>query len=111
MSKMTWDGYGQDILGEFEQFWRLGDFLDVTLICDDSTLRAHKIVLAASSHYFERILCESDCKHPVISLNGFQGWQVAACLDFIYKGVVHLPIDQVIDVVAIAQELEVRFQI
>ena len=106
-SKMTWEGYEEDLLQAFEEFYRLGDFVDVTLICDDLTLRAHRIVLAACSHFFDRILRDSNCKHPVILLNGFEGWEIEACIEFMYRGWIQVPFDKVNELVTTAGVLEV----
>ncbi|CAG7716451.1 unnamed protein product [Allacma fusca] len=108
MSKMTWSGFEEELLSSFEEFWRLGDFVDVTLICDDLTLRAHRIVLAANSEYFERIFTECDCKNPVILLHGFEGWEVEACVEFMYRGVIQVPSEKVNDIVNTAGILEIR---
>lgn len=41
-------------------------FMDVTLTAQGKSLKAHKSVLSAVSSYFEGVLKENPCQHPVI---------------------------------------------
>ena len=43
-------------------------FCDVTLAVEGSTLKCHKVILAASSLYFQSIFMENTCKHPIVFL-------------------------------------------
>ncbi len=43
-------------------------FCDVTLAVEGSTLKCHKVILAASSMYFQSIFMENTCKHPIVFL-------------------------------------------
>jgi hypothetical protein len=43
-------------------------FCDVTLAVEGSTLKCHKVILAASSLYFQSIFMENTCKHPIVYL-------------------------------------------
>ena len=48
-------------------------FTDVTLACnDDKQLKAHKVILGGSSHFFRKILLNNPHQHPVIYLKGLQ---------------------------------------
>jgi hypothetical protein len=40
----------------------------VTLAVEGSTLKCHKVILAASSLYFQSIFMENTCKHPIVFL-------------------------------------------
>ena len=67
-------------------------FLDVNLVCEDgSRLPAHKIILAAHSDKFRRILSQmtSEFLTPVthsIFLTGVNKQELSFILDFIYEG-------------------------
>ena len=63
------------------------ELTDVTLACDDGQqIEAHKIILVASSPFFEKILQMSKHPHPLIYFRGFQSKHVEQILDFIYFG-------------------------
>ena len=34
---------------------QVGDFTDVTLVCEDGELEAHRVILSASSPFFQRV--------------------------------------------------------
>ena len=67
-------------------------FLDVILLCEDGErLPAHKIILAANSEKFKRILGQmtSEILTPVthsIFLTGVKKKELSSILDFIYEG-------------------------
>ena len=67
-------------------------FTDVTLACEDGgQVRAHRVVLAASSTLFRRILAETAHPHPLLFLQGVEVATLNPLLHFIYQGEVHLP--------------------
>lgn len=43
-------------------------FCDVTLACDGGSLKCHKIVLAASSDYFQKLFIDNNSEHPIVFL-------------------------------------------
>ena len=59
----------------------------MTLACEDGqTMEAHKIILASSSPFFEKILHNSKHPNPLIYLRGFQSKDFVSILDFLYFG-------------------------
>ena len=49
-------------------------------------MEAHKVIMASSSPFFEKILEKSKHPHPLICLRGFQSKDFASILDFLYFG-------------------------
>ena len=43
---------------------------DVTLVCDDGQLSAHKVILAASSTFFSSVFLMNPHNHPLMYLRG-----------------------------------------
>ena len=43
-------------------------FTDVTIVCEDSTLRAHRVLLSAASPFLHRILADHPGQHPTLVL-------------------------------------------
>jgi hypothetical protein len=78
------------------------DFADVTVACDDGhAVRAHRIVLAACSDYFRRVLTDAaelnDGAPPVVVLVGVQPDVLHAILAYVYAGEVLVARDHLAD--------------
>merc|ERR1711934_1255837 len=93
-------------------FGRLRDdkeFSDVTLACEDGQqMEAHKVILAASSPFFEKILSRNKHTHPLIYLKGFQSKDLLAILDFLYFGEANVCQKNLDSFLAIAEELKLK---
>ena len=63
------------------------DLTDVTLACDDGQLvKAHKVILAAASPFFKRILGQTAHPNPLIHIQGIKAFHLKLMLHFIYLG-------------------------
>merc|ERR1719147_285648 len=69
-----------------QSLWDNQEFLDVTIACDDDQLEAHKVILSASSPFFQNILKRNPHSHPLLFLRGTTKKMVEALLNFIYSG-------------------------
>lgn len=88
---VRWNSHLGSIGAAFPQLLAVQRFVDVTLVCQGHQLRCHRLVLAACSSYFESILAENPCKHPVIILpREVKLWEIQALVDFMYKGEVNV---------------------
>ncbi len=87
------------------------DLLDVTLATeDDLRLKAHRVVLAASSPYFRRLLRVhfSGVSRPVVFLKGVQGRHLDAILNFVYKGEVAVGQSDLNAFLNLAEEFQIQ---
>ena len=84
------------------------EFCDVSLACEDQQVRAHKVVLAASSTKLRNILLSHPHPHPLIYLTGVRFSVLENIIRFIYHGEVDLSPDQVDSFLAVAKELQVK---
>lgn len=67
------------------------NFVDVTLFGDDGQhIKAHKVILSASSDFFKDNFIIADHPNPMIFLSGFDSKLICAILDYIYEGEVTL---------------------
>ena len=66
-------------------------------------MEAHKVIMASSSPFFEKILQKSKHPHPLICLRGFQSKGFAPILDFLYFG--HIYQENLDSFLAIAEEI------
>lgn len=115
VSKMTqshyslrWNNHQTHILAAFDALLQAETLVDVTLVCAETSVRAHKVVLSACSPFFQRIFSENPCKHPVIVLKDFSGWEVQAIVDFMYKGEISVIQEQLQSLIKAAESLQVR---
>ncbi|XP_066137930.1 protein jim lovell isoform X3 [Euwallacea fornicatus] len=105
---LRWNNHQSHILAAFEALLQAGRLVDVTLVCSETSIRAHKVVLSACSPLFQRIFSENPCKHPVIVLKDFSGWVVQAIIDFMYKGEISVIQEQLQCLMKAAESLQVR---
>jgi transposase-like protein len=84
-------------------------FADVTLACaDDKQITAHKVILAASSPFFNNILLKNPHQHPLLYLKGINSVDLEAIIKFIYTGETSLTHASLDTFLAAAQELQVH---
>ena len=77
-------------------------------MCEDSAVRAHKVVLSACSPYFQKIFVDNPGKHPIIVLKDVRCWEMQCILDFMYKGETSVPEPQLTSLIKAAESLKVR---
>merc|ERR1719322_1305160 len=90
------------------------DFLDVTLCCDNGTdkVQAHKVVLAACSPLFRRILSNENVQEsgskPFLYLKGVNQDDLLSVLDFMYQGETSIPQEYLSTFLFVAEDLQVK---
>ena len=84
---LQWNDFKEVVSIAFGKLRTNNDFGDVTLAYEDGKhIEAHRVILAASSPFFEKILKKSKHSHPLIYLRGFQSKDIMSFLDFLYFG-------------------------
>ena len=112
--EIKWNNHAHESFGVLYRFQREDRFSDVTLHCEDRCIQAHRVVLAACSSYFERVLdritgdSSQSNNHIAIVLKGVPGELAEYCIQFIYYGDAVVPCNKLAEFVALAQELEIR---
>ena len=105
---LRWNDFEVNISSAFHDFKNENDFTDVTLACVDNQVEAHKVILAASSPFFKRILKKNPHSHPLIYLKGIKSSDVEDVLKFIYQGEVSIDEGNLNTFLAVAEDLEVK---
>ena len=105
---LRWNNHQSHILQSFDALLQQNSLVDVTLVCSDRSLRAHKVVLSACSPFFERVFNDTPCKHPVIVLKDFRGWMVQAIVDFMYRGEISVPQEKLNQLIQAGESLQIR---
>ena len=84
-------------------------FTDVTLATrDNKQIKAHKVILASSSNFFENILIHNPRPNPLIYLKDISFDNLVLILNFIYLGLCEVPVDFVDDFIAVGKEVQVE---
>ena len=71
-------------------------------------MEAHKVILAASSPFFEKILQRNKHPRPLIYLRGFKSEDFVSILDFLYFGEANVYQENLDSFLAIADELKLK---
>ena len=106
---LKWDDFQTNIGSSFGQMRKDEDFSDVTLTCDgDNRIEAHKVILAASSSFFGRLLKQNKHPHPLVYMRGMNNNQLSEVVDFIYHGEVNIYEENIEDFLTLAEELQLK---
>lgn len=106
---VRWNSHLGSLGAAFPQLLAGQRFVDVTLACEGHQVHCHRLVLAACSSYFESILAENPCKHPVIILpSEIKLWEIQALVDFMYKGEVNVTQTGLPQLLRCAEQLRIR---
>jgi len=81
--------------------------LDITLAAEGKYLKAHKIILAASSTYFEDLLSDPQDQQPMIFFRDVGFTELEVLVKFIYTGVVDIPGSSLDSFISLAKSLGV----
>lgn len=84
------------------------NLVDVTLACEGASIKAHKMILAACSPYFQNLFMANPCKHPIVILKDVKFNDLKAIIDFIYSGEVNIPQDQLNSLLKTAETLKIK---
>ena len=106
---LQWNGFNKNVNSAFGRLRCDKEFTDVTLACEDGKqMEAHKVILAVSSSFFEKVLKKNKHPHPLIYLKGFQSQQFLSILDFLYFGEANIHQEDLDSFLAIAEEIQLE---
>ena len=106
---LQWNDFKANVNSAFGRLRDDKEFTDVILACEDGQqMEAHKVILAASSPFFEKVLQRNKHPHPLIYLRGFKSEDFAAILDFLYFGEAKVFQENLDSFLSIAEELELK---
>ena len=80
---------------------------DITLVCDDGQLSAHKVILAASSTFFSSVFLMNPHNHPLMYLRGVKTEQMQSLLQFLYAGATAMKKEEVPSFLSMASDLKI----
>ena len=105
---LRWNDFETNIKNAFYDLKEEKEFADVTLICGDGKVDAHKVILSAGSTFFKKILKENHHSKPLIYLKGVKFSELNSVLRFVYHGEANIAMANLSSFLALAKELEVK---
>ena len=107
---LQWNDFHENIKSAIENLREDKDFKDVTLVCEDGQqVEAHKVILASSSPFFQKLLARNkQHHHPLIYMRGMKFDTLLAVLDFLYRGEANVFQEDLDSFLSIAEELQLR---
>ena len=81
---LQWNDYQENTKSALGNLRQDKDFNDVTLVCEDGQqVEAHKVILAASSPFFQKLLGRNKHSHPLVYMRGVKIDDLIAIVDFL----------------------------
>ena len=106
---LRWNDFQDIVKNAFGHLQASTDFVDVTLACEDGQqIEAHKMILASSSPFFQRILKSNKHSHPLIYMKGMKCDDLTAIVDFVYFGEANVYQENLGSFLSIAEELQLK---
>lgn len=105
---LRWNNYGRNLTNVFDQLLQNESFVDVTLACNDQSIKAHKMVLSACSPYFQNLFFDNPCQHPIIIMRDVKWTELKAIVEFMYKGEIKVSQAEIGPLLRVAEMLKIR---
>ena len=106
---LQWNDFQENSKAAFENLRDDKNFTDVTLVSEDGEqVEAHKIILAASSPFFQQVLERHKHPCPLLYMKGLKSEDLLAVVDFLYSGEANVEEDNLVSFLAIAEELQLK---
>ena len=107
---LRWELHDKNRGASLADLWKNDRFLDVTVVCDDDQIDAHKLMLSAASPLLQKILLrnENHVGRPLLYLRGTRKLQLQSLLEFIYKGEVSVHPENLENFIKLANSLEIE---
>ena len=105
---LNWNDFQDLVKVSFGELRTDTDFTDVTLACEDQSIKAHKVVLSACSPFFKKLLKNHPHPQPLIYMKGMKSSSLTAIIDFLYLGEANVFQDDLDDFLALAEELQLK---
>ena len=105
---LKWNDFDSNLKNSFQKFRDEKDFFDVTLVCEEEQIDAHKMILSASSSFFKNLFRRNHHQHPLIVLKGVKFSELSALLQFVYQGEVNVSKEDLTSFLEAAQDLKIH---
>ena len=83
---LKWNDFEKNLIDGLKALKVDNRFCDLTLVCEDSQLEAHRVVLSACSNFFRNVLTRNCHSHPLLYLKGVKMSDMESIVHFAYNG-------------------------
>ena len=112
---LKWNDFHTSLTSTFTELRAESDLLDATIICEGQALRAHKLVLSASSAVFRQLFKthgglvpqSGSSMDPVILMWDVKAEDLKLLFSFMYEGQVNVAHENLNSFLALAERLQV----
>ena len=105
---LKWNDFQDQAQTSFQELRNDNDFTDVTLACEDKSIKAHKVILSAGSTVFKKLLTTYPHPQPLIYMKGMKSNSLTAIVDFLYLGEANIVHGDLEIFLALAEELQLK---
>ncbi|XP_054286245.1 longitudinals lacking protein, isoforms F/I/K/T-like isoform X4 [Macrosteles quadrilineatus] len=106
---LRWNNYQSNMTSVFHHLLRTEAFVDVTLACNNDSLKAHKVVLSACSSYFQKILLDNPSQHPTIIMPADVCFtDLKFIIEFVYRGEIDVSQAELQSLLKTADQLKIK---
>ena len=105
---LQWSDFQKNVGRSFLTARKDEDFFDVTLVCEDHEVEAHRLVLSSGSNFFQDILRRTKHPYPLLYLKGVWKAELVGILEFLYYGQTSVPQSQLEKFIETAKDLKVK---
>lgn len=106
---LRWNNHKSNLVEILDALIKMECYVDCTIVVDDQVqFKAHRVVLAANSPYFQAILQDVPMDHCSILFPGVKEFEMRALLEYMYTGEVNVTQSQIPRIMKIAEQLEVK---
>ena len=104
---LRWNDFHENTTATLTGLRFADEFTDITLACDDNRqIKAHRVIMAASSPVFHNILKQKNCLNPIVFLRGITTKHLIPIIDFIYQGEVKISEENLDEFLKIAKDFQ-----
>ena len=105
---LRWNDFEKNISTSLKHLHDDKDFFDVTIVCENNQIQAHKLILSACSSFFRSVLKQNPHQHPLLYLKGVRYEDITSVLNFMYHGEVSVAQEELNTFLAVAEDLQVK---
>jgi len=92
----------------WQEFLLDKDFCDLTIVCEDKKILAHKVLVSSSSSVLKNILNVNADPHSTIFLTGVKFCHLQILIQFIYHGEVVIAKEDLLCILKLAENLKIK---
>ncbi|KAK7869679.1 hypothetical protein R5R35_010037 [Gryllus longicercus] len=105
---LCWSDHESCLIDSFRTLLQNNSLVDCTLAAEGQHVKVHRMILSATSSYFQSLFEEVNDKHPIVFLKDVKFQLLMAILDFIYSGKVQISEEQLEEFLVTAQSLHIK---